>query len=43
MPKEIFIVRNRIPLQAAILDCSKAAVQSHPFFSINIIIQKQVN
>ena len=27
MPKEIFTVRNWIPLQAAILDCSKAAVQ----------------
>ena len=32
MPKEIFIVRNRITLQAAILDCSEAAVQGHPFF-----------
>ena len=32
MPKEIFIVRNRITLQAAILDCSEAPVQSHPFF-----------
>ena len=27
MPKEIFIVRNRITLQAAILDFSEAAVQ----------------
>ena len=32
MPKEIFIVRNRITLQAAISDCSEAPVQSHPFF-----------
>ena len=32
MPKEIFIVRNWITLQAAILDYSEAAVQSHPFF-----------
>ena len=32
MPKEIFTVRNRITLQAAILDCSEAAVQSHPSF-----------
>ena len=31
MPKEIFIVRNRITLQAAVLDCSEAAVHSHPF------------
>ena len=28
MPKEIFIVRNRITLQSAILACSKAAVHS---------------
>ena len=35
MPKEIFIVRNRISLQAAILDCSGAAVHSHPFFKIS--------
>ena len=34
MPKEIFIVRNRITLQAAIMDCSEAAVHSHPFFSL---------
>ena len=34
MPKEIFVVRNRITLQAAILDCSEAAVQSHPFSKI---------
>ena len=32
MPKEIFIVRNRITLQAAILDCSEAAIHGHPFF-----------
>ena len=32
MPKEIFIVRNRIALQAAIMDCSEAAVHSHLFF-----------
>ena len=31
MSKEIFIVRNRISLQAAILHCSGAAVHSHPF------------
>ena len=31
MSKEIFIVRNRITLQAVILDCSEAAVDSHPF------------
>ena len=30
--KEIFIVRNRITLQAAILDCSEAAIHGHPFF-----------
>ena len=29
--KKNFIVRNRITLQAAILDCSEAAVHSHPF------------
>ena len=34
IPKEIFIVRNRITLQAAVLDCSEAAVQDHPFFSL---------
>ena len=28
MPKEIFIVENQITLQAAILDCSEAAVHS---------------
>ena len=43
MPKEIFIVRNRITLQAATLDCSEASVRSHSFFPINIIIQQQVN
>ena len=31
MAKEIFIVRNRITLQA-ILNCSEAVVQSHLFF-----------
>ena len=35
IPKEIFIVRNRITLQAAILDCSKAAAHSHPFLKIS--------
>ena len=35
MPKETFIVRNRITLQAAILDCSEAAVHSHPFSKIS--------
>ena len=34
MPKEIFIARNQITLQAAILDCSEAAVHSHPFSKI---------
>ena len=33
--KEIFIVRNRITLEAAILDCSEAAVDSHPFSKIS--------
>ena len=32
MPKQIFTVRNRITLQAAIMECSEAAVLSHPFF-----------
>ena len=32
MWKEIFIVRNRITLQASILDCLEAAVQGYPFF-----------
>ena len=31
MSKEIFIVRNRITLQAVIWDCSEAAVHSDPF------------
>ena len=35
MPKEMFIVRNRIILRAAILDCSEAAVYSHPFSEIS--------
>ena len=35
MPKEIFIVRNRITLQAAILVCSEAAVHNHPFSKIS--------
>ena len=35
MPKEIFNMRNRIKLQAAILDCSEAAVLSHPFLKIS--------
>ena len=34
-PKEIFIVRNRITLQAALLDCSEAAIHSHPFSKIS--------
>ena len=33
--KEIFIVTNQIKLQAAILDCSEAAVHSHPFSKIS--------
>ena len=35
MPKEIFIVRQRITLQAAILGCSEAAVHSHSFSKIS--------
>ena len=35
IPKEIFNVRNRITLQAAILDCLEAAVHSHPFSKIS--------
>ena len=35
MPKEIFIVKNRITLHTAILDCSEAAVDSHPFSKIS--------
>ena len=38
MWKEIFIVRNRITLQAAILDCLEAAVQGYPFFSPQILL-----
>ena len=34
MSKEIFIVRDRISLQAFILDCSVAAVRSHLFSKI---------
>ena len=42
MPKEIFIVRNRITLQATILDCSEVAVQGHQFFfTTNIVIQRK--
>ena len=35
MPKEIFIVRNRITLQTAISDCSEAAAYSHYFSKIS--------
>ena len=35
MPKEIFIARNQITLQAAILECSEAAVGSHPCSEIS--------
>ena len=35
MLKEIFIARNGITLQAAIFDCSKAAVHSQPFSKIS--------
>ena len=31
IPKEIFVVKNRIPVQAAMSACSDAAVHSHPF------------
>ena len=34
MPEEIFIVINRIALQAALLDCSEAAVHSHLFSKV---------
>ena len=34
MPKEIFVVRNWITLQAAILDRSESAVHIHPFSEI---------
>ena len=36
IPKEIAIVRNRIALQAAIMDCSEAAVRNHPFSKISL-------
>ena len=35
MRKEIFILRNRMTLQAGILDCSEAAVHSDPFLKIS--------
>ena len=35
IPKEIFVVRNRITLQAAISDCSEAVVHSHPLSKIS--------
>ena len=35
MPKEIFIVRNWIILQVAILDCSEASFHSHPFLKLS--------
>ena len=35
MPKENFIARNQITLQAAILECSEAAVGSHPCSEIS--------
>ena len=35
MQKETFVVRNRIILQIAILDCSEVAVDSHPFSKIS--------
>ena len=35
MRKEIFIVRSRITLQAAILNCPEAAVHIHPFSKIS--------
>ena len=34
MLREIFIVRNRITLQAAILDCSESVLHSHQFSKI---------
>ena len=37
MRKEIFIVRNRIILQAAILDCSEPAVDNNPFSPGNTV------
>ena len=35
MPKEIFILKNPITLQAAILDSSETAIYSHPFSEIS--------
>ena len=35
MQKEIFIVKNRITLQAAILDRSEPVVHSHQFSNIS--------
>ena len=35
IPTEIFIIRNRIIFQGAILYCSEAAVHSHPFSNIS--------
>ena len=35
MLKEIFIVRNRITLQPAVLDCSEEAVHSNQFSKIS--------
>ena len=35
MPKEIFVVRKRITLQAAILDCLEASVHSYPFSKLS--------
>ena len=32
MSEETFIVKNRITLQTAVLNCVEAAVQSHSFF-----------
>ena len=29
--EELFIVRSQITLQAAVSDCSEAAIHSHPF------------
>ena len=34
MPKKKIIVRNRVTLQVAILDCSEPAVHSHLFSNI---------
>ena len=34
MWKKKFIVRNRIKLQAAILDCSETTVYGHPFSKV---------